>query len=347
MKIRLALYFSLAVIAAMVVYVDHELDRKVAVPEEGRLFRIEKGSSLNSVISDLTAADILQTHPAVIRAYGLAIRFMGTVKAGEYRIMPDMSLRDVLMLFRSGKVVQRQIRFVEGWRFEEWRQHLAGNEHIRHTIDEETGRDIMKMLGIQMDEHPMHPEGQFYPDTYQFTSGETDLSILKRAYDRMQRVLHEEWQRRNLGGVLDSPYEALIIASIVERETGYQPDRGRIARVFINRLEKNMRLQSDPTVIYGLGDQYDGDLVRSHLKHDSPYNTYRHRGLPPTPISNPGRPSIRATMQPEPGDYLYFVGRGDGTSQFSSTLAEHNEAVTRYQKAGRVEQYRSVPEVDQ
>lgn len=343
MKIRIFLYLSVAVIAALVVYVDHELDKKIAVPEEGRLFQIEKGSSLNSVISKLTASDIVQTNPAVTRAYGLANRFMGTVKAGEYRLTPEMSLRDVLTIFRSGQVVQWQITFVEGWRFAQWREHLARNDSIRQTLHDETDGGIMKLLG----KPDTHPEGQFFPDTYHFTSGETDRSILSRAHNRMRRVLQAEWERRSLGGVLDSPYEALIVASIVEKETGYQPDRARIARVFINRLQQNMRLQSDPTVIYGLGERYDGDLIRDHLKHDSPYNTYRYRGLPPTPISNPGRPAIRAAMQPEPGGYLYFVGRGDGTSHFSSTLAEHNEAVTRYQKAGRVENYRSVPEVNQ
>lgn len=343
MKVRVLLYVAVALIIAMIVYVDHELDKRITVPEEGRIFLIESGSSVRSVIAKLATSGIIETSPIVTRAYGLANRFMGTIKAGEYRLMPDMNLREVLALFRSGKVAERQITFVEGWRFSQWREHLGSHDHVKQTLDGHNDFAIMKLLG----KAGVHPEGQFFPDTYHFPAGETDISILRRAHQRMQQILQTEWQRRSAGSLLESSYEVLILASIVEKETGYQPDRPRIARVFINRLELNMRLQSDPTVIYGLDERFDGDLLRVHLKDNSPYNTYQHRGLPPTPISNPGRPAIRAVVQPAAGDYLYFVAKGDGTSHFSSTLAEHNEAVTRYQKSGRVENYRSVPGVEQ
>lgn len=316
-----------------------ELGRPVKVAEGGQLFSIERGASLNSVIAQLSRRGILQTNKVVARGYALLTRSRGTVKAGEYRLEPEMNTGDVLALVRSGKVVKRHITFVEGWTFEQWRAHLAQTARIEPVLVEETPADIMARLG----EKGLRPEGQFFPDTYHFTAGETDLSILRRAHKRIRKVIEEEWRHRRVGSVLSSPYDALILASIVEKETGYEPDRPLIARVFINRLEQGIRLQSDPTVIYGLGDTFDGDLTRRDLRDDSPYNTYRYRELPPTPISNPGLASIRAVMQPAPGDYLYFVGRGDGTSHFSTTLEEHNEAVTRYQKTDRVQDYRSVP----
>ncbi|MBD3646693.1 MAG: endolytic transglycosylase MltG [Pseudomonadales bacterium] len=331
----------LGIAVVVVLVADAELDRPIEVAGEDRIFQIERGASLNAVVSRLARENIIDTHPIIVRIWAMITASRGSIQAGEYRLLPDMTTTDVFVLFRSGKVVQHQITFVEGWTFDQWRTHFQAHEALQHTLDEVSDAGIMKMLG----EADLSPEGQFFPDTYHFTRGESDISVLQRAHKRMKQVLDDEWRQRAVGSVLNSPYEALILASIVEKETGYEPDRKKIARVFINRLERNIKLQSDPTVIYALGDDFDGDLKRSHLKLDSPYNTYSYRGLPPTPISNPGLASLQATMQPSPGDWLYFVGRGDGTSHFSSTLEEHNDAVTRFHKTGRVENYRSVPEV--
>lgn len=339
MKWIVAVLILLLAAVACAVYIDGQLERPVSVPDEGRLFMIERGASLTAVTSRLAREGVTRTHPLITRVWALISMSEGAIQAGEYRLLPDMDTRDVLALFRSGKVVQHEITFVEGWTFNQWRLRLDSHEALEHTLAEKTGFDIMKMLG----EKDLSPEGQFFPDTYHLVRGETDISLLRRAHERMARVLDGEWRQRTVGIQLKTPYEALILASIVEKETGYEPDRTRIARVFVNRLERNMRLQSDPTVIYALGDDFDGDLKRRHLNNDSPCNTYKYRGLPPTPISNPGLASLRAVMRPEPGDWLYFVGRGDGTSHFSSSLEAHNDAVTRFQKTGRVENYKSVP----
>lgn len=324
--------------AGATVYLNLALEQDIRIDAGSLVYNLPKGASINSLSVDLSNRDILSAPPRLFRLYARLTQSEGRLKAGEYRLTPGMTNKSVLALFRSGKVIQRQITFVEGWTFAEWRQALAGQIGLEHTIDNMSGSDIMKSLG----DAGVSPEGQFFPDTYHFTRGETDLSILKRAHERMTETLAKEWQDASDAVAFANPYEALILASIVEKETGYAPDRPKIARVFINRLAKRMRLQSDPTIIYGMKD-FNGDLTRADLSTDSPYNTYVSRGLPPTPICNPGLDSIHATLNPAPGDYYYFVARGDGSSEFSATLEEHNKAVARFQKAGRVKDYRSVP----
>ena len=299
-------------------------------------YLIPNGQSFNALSRDLISNTVLGIPEPVFKLYALLTRYQGTIKAGEYELTRELNAKTLLLKFRQGEVLQRQITFPEGWDFSQWVNHLDANEYLIDTLTP----DSNIMHGLESSQ--LSPEGQFFPDTYRFTRGATDFSILKRAHVRMKQVLEQEWDNRDRSLSLTSPQQALVLASIVEKETGYEPDRVVIASVFNNRLQKRMRLQSDPTVIYGL-DGFSGDLKRSDLKTRTPYNTYVINGLPPTPICNPGMASIRASLNPEPSAYYYFVARGDGSSEFSETLAQHNAAVTRFQKAGRVDGYRSTP----
>lgn len=339
MRLVAGLALAAIVSAALAwVWVLRAMDRPIDTAGESLLYELRAGTSITGLARDLADRHIIDT-PAAFRLYARLTRSDGLLKAGEYRLTADMTSRDVLTLLRSGRVLQRVITFVEGWTFEAWRAHLSTFDAIDHTLVTASDADIMDRLG----KPDTHPEGQFFPDTYQYTRGESDLSILRRAHRRMEDTLREEWARATRRPALSTRYDALILASIVEKETGYEPDRDVIASVFLNRLAQNMRLQSDPTVIYGLAARYRGDLVKSHLSEETPHNTYIIHGLPPTPICNPGLASIRAAMNAPPTDYLYFVARGDGRSEFSETLEEHNRAVVRFQKAGRVDDYRSTP----
>ncbi|HKI74424.1 MAG TPA: endolytic transglycosylase MltG [Pseudomonadales bacterium] len=314
------------------------IDRPIRIDAGHLVYDLSRGTTINSLASDLSRREIIATPSLVFRLYARLTRSEGRLKAGEYRLDPGMTSRSLLVMFRAGKVIQRQVTFVEGWTFADWRRMLSAQQGLEQTIRDKTGAQVMALLG----EPDVAPEGEFFPDTYHYTRGETDLSILERAHRRMVETLAREWHEGSDAVAFSSPYQALILASIVEKETGYEPDRPKVARVFINRLAKHMKLQSDPTIIYGLKD-FNGDLTRADLKADTPYNTYTAFGLPPTPICNPGLDAIHATLNPDPGDFYYFVARGDGSSEFSRTLKEHNDAVARFQKAGRVEDYRSAP----
>jgi len=298
------------------------------------------GSSLYGITNDLVDQGIVTTPERLFRYYALLTRSEGTLKAGEYDISVVGSTADLLDLLRSGVVIQRQITFLEGWTFAQWRQHLAGEQALEHVLAETSDLAVMAELGKP---HTL-PEGWFFPDTYHFMRGESDKDVLRRAHAKMGDIMNEEWPGRSVGDAIADFYQALIIASIIEKETGSPADRGKISRVFVNRLQRNMRLQSDATVIYGLGEKFEGDLKRSHLKQTSPYNTYVNVGLPPTPIGMPGLASIRAALHPDPGEFLFFVAKGDGTSYFSDNLVEHNAAVERYQRSGRREDYQSNPQ---
>ena len=227
----------------------------------------------------------------------------------------------------AGKVIQYALTIPEGLTFRQIMQLLRQQPELRHTLADDSPAAVMQAIG----EPGQSPEGRFYPDTYHFPRGTTDVQFLRRAYRTMAGVLQQEWQARDTGLPYKTPYDALIMASIIEKETAVPAERERIAGVFVRRLEKGMRLQTDPTVIYALGQSYDGNIHRRDLSLDSPYNTYRHAGLPPTPIAAPGRDSIDAALHPAPGEELYFVARGDGSHEFSRTLEEHNRAVARYQ----------------
>ena len=290
---------------------------------------VVKGANFNGVLRDWHNRGYLSSSRQ--RWYlSLYARLTGqdaAMKAGEYRLGPGMRAIDLSALLVSGKVVLHELTLVEGWRFSQALQAVKDNTALTSTLPEYTAAAVMTGLGRP----ELHPEGRFYPDTYRFPRGATDLAFLQRAFNRMEELLAAEWQTRAGGLPYKNADEALIMASIVERETSVAAERFDIAGVFVRRLQKGMRLQTDPTVIYGLGAAFDGNIRRRDLIADTPYNTYTRRGLPPTPNCLPGRASIHAALHPAPGNSLYFVAKGDGSHYFSATLAEHNAAVRKYQ----------------
>lgn len=250
------------------------------------------------------------------------------IKAGSYELEPGITPERLLQKLARGEESLRALTLVEGWNWHQVRQALAHADQLRPDSAQLSDADLMKLLGRP----GVMPEGRFFPDTYTYSKGTSDLKVLQRALRAMDKRLAQAWAVRSPESVLKTPEEALILASIVEKETGKASDRKLVSCVFQNRLRVGMPLQTDPTVIYGLGDRYDGRLHKVDLQTDSPYNTYLRPGLPPTPIAMPGKASLLAAVQPAPGNYLYFVSRGDGTSQFSASLGEHNRAVNTYQR---------------
>jgi UPF0755 protein len=270
----------------------------------------------------------LLDQPQVWVAWSRLTRSDSTLKAGEYELQPGLTPRGLLALLSSGQVMLHSITFIEGSSFVDVRNALAANEAVLNENANRSDADIMRALG----EPELHPEGQFFPDTYRFPRGTTDLELLTIAHRRMQDELRKVWETRATDLPLASSYEALILASIVEKETALARERAQISGVFVERLRRGMRLQTDPTVIYGMGLSYSGNIRRADLSRDTPYNTYTRPGLPPTPIAMPSRESLQAAVQPDVTGALFFVatGAGDGSHYFSKTLAEHNLAVRRY-----------------
>jgi UPF0755 protein len=250
------------------------------------------------------------------------------MRAGSYEIAPGTSPKRLLSMLVRGEESLRTVTMVEGWNWRQVRQALAKAEHLKPDSRALSDEALMTQLGRP----GVAPEGRFYPDTYSYAKGSSDLAVLKRAMKAMDKQLQHAWEVRQPGAALQSPEQALILASIVEKETGKAQDRAQISGVFNNRLRIGMRLQTDPTVIYGLGEAFDGDLRRVHLTTDNPWNTYTRGGLPPTPIAMPGKASLLAAVQPAKTSAIYFVAKGDGSSHFSATLDEHNRAVNRYQR---------------
>lgn len=306
--------------------------------EEALVQEVERGASLSAVARSLEGAGVL-AHPRLLVAWGRLTGDADRIQAGEYRIEPGTDLRGLLAQLVEGRVLQRRLTLLEGWRFAEVRRALAAAPRLEQTVGELNDEELMARLG-----HPgVSPEGRFFPDSYAYVAGTRDLDLLARAAERMERILEEVWAERAFGLPLESKEEALVLASLVEKETGLPEDRGRIAAVFLRRLERGMRLQTDASVIFGLGEAFDGNLTRADLARPTPWNTYVHRGLPPTPIALPGRAALEAAVDPPETDALYFVARGDGSSEFSATLEAHRAAVRRYQLEGRREDYRSSP----
>jgi len=263
------------------------------------------------------------------RVFALAARMTGQdtlLKAGVYEVKQGDTLLTVLSRIAHGDMVYRQIVFVEGWTYRQIRAALASHPDVRQTLSGRDDKDILASLGATQD----HLEGLFFPDTYRFVPGTSDLALLAMAHQALQRELALAWATREPDLPLKSPYDALILASIIEKETGHGPERARIGGVFVNRLRVGMPLQTDPTVIYGMGDAYRGRIRKRDLQTDTPWNTYVRSGLPPTPIAAAGRAALAAAVQPERHHYLYFVSRGDGTSEFAGSLAEHNRNVRQY-----------------
>ena len=315
-------------------YGDHEIANSTK-----QSFVIEPGDSLGRITARLNNAGVIE-YPEVFQVLARVDGVATALQAGDYLIESGISYRELMGIFVEGRVQYYSVTLVEGRALKEALTIL--NEHPKlvrpMSLSEVTNmvKDMLKDIG-----EDENPEGLFYPDTYNFEAGATVESILRTSYERLEAVLAEEWQQRQNDLPYDSPYEALIMASIIEKETGVPAERPDIAGVFVRRLEKRMRLQTDPTVIYGMGDRYKGQLNRRMLREYTPYNTYVIKTLPPTPIALVGREAIHAALNPSSGRALYFVARGDGTHYFSDTLAEHNQAVRKYQIVERREDYRS------
>jgi UPF0755 protein len=293
------------------------------------LIDIPTGMSLRSLARELTALGLLD-HPWFFLVLAHLSGQAPRIKAGEYEITPGTTPVALLDKLVRNQVYQRSITLIEGWTATQLLANLARDDRLVPELEGATPATLMTALGRP----GQSPEGRFFPDTYHFTKGTSDLDLLKRAAQAMDQVLAEEWRNRAPGLPLESPEQALILASIIEKETGLASERAAIAGVFVRRLQLGMRLQTDPTVIFGLGEAFDGDLRRADLLRDTPYNTYTRTGLPPTPIALPGRAAIRAALHPAAGNSLYFVAKGDGSHWFSASLEEHNQAVRRFQLGG-------------
>ncbi len=309
-------------------YAVHEY-RTTPLIAEGAAVRltVEPGTGIRQLSRQLQTKGLVD-HPKV---FALLARLDGKahqLRAGVYEIRGGLTARDLLDRIARGESIQEQIRFIEGWTFRQVRAVLDAHTGVRHDTKGMAESEILEKVGAI----EKSPEGLFFPDSYHFAAGTSDIVLLRQAYARMRKILEGAWSGRASDLPVRSPYEALILASIVEKETGRPADRPLIGAVFANRLRIGMRLQSDPTVIYGMGSRFDGNLRRADLEADTPYNTYTRIGLPPTPIAAPGAASIAAVMNPPASPALYFVARGDGTSEFSATLDEHNRAVARFQR---------------
>ncbi|MDX1454018.1 MAG: endolytic transglycosylase MltG [Gammaproteobacteria bacterium] len=321
---------GLVIIASASAYVWHFWQEQPLAFDEPVTITVEPGASLGRVAARLEGEGIV--------ASALELRLLArienkahAIKAGEYRVEPGITLAGLLDKLVAGDVVQYEFTIVEGMNWRELRAKLLAEPALVDTISGMSDAEVMAALG----ESELHPEGQFLPETYRFTRGTTDLEFLARAHEDLQTALATAWDERVDGIPLDSPYEALILASIIEKETGIPSERREIAGVFTRRLIKGMRLQTDPTVIYGLGEDYTGDIRYRDLRTDTPYNTYTRGGLPPTPIAMAGVAAIEAAVDPAEGKTLYFVATGDGGHVFSETLDEHNRHVRRYQMTRR------------
>ena len=309
------------------VRVHQFLNAPVNVSEQGVDFEIEAGASFRRVSNDLAARGIINK-PRSFRAYARWTGSASEVQAGDYRITAGTTARELLEQFTSGAVKLYSFTIIEGWNRWDLLKALHDNPQLDASMTDEDWPALLETLAADT----THPEGLFLPETYRFPRGTTDRTLLSQAYEHMQVALAEEWAGRAQGLPVNSPYEALVLASIIEKETARADERARIAGVFVRRLQKRMRLQTDPTVIYGIGSGFDGNLRRSDLRADTPYNTYTRHGLPPTPIALPGRAAIKAALHPANGEELYFVatGLGDGSHRFSTTKQEHDAAVAEY-----------------
>lgn len=313
-------------------------DTSLDLGHEPVLFSIAKGNGLIHVANQLQSVGIIND----ARKFIWLARIRGQsrqIKAGEYELESGTTPNLILDLFISGKVKQYSLTLVEGWSYKQMMEAVNAHTKLSHKLDGLGPDEVMMRIGYS----GIHPEGRFLPDTYHFPVNTSDIDFLKRAYEAMEKTLMDEWEKRQSDLPYESAYQALVMASIVEKETSVPSERQMIAGVFVRRLKKRMRLQTDPTVIYGMGDEYQGNIRKRDLRRDTPYNTYTRRGLPPTPIAMPGRDAIHAALQPADGDFLYFVAKGDGSHYFSSTMLEHNKAVRKYQIKRRKNDYRSTP----
>jgi UPF0755 protein len=335
-RLRLTVVGILAVVAlAVAVFglrASQFLNSALAITGDSVVFEIPAGAAFASISRDLAERGYIE-HPDWFRWYARLTGQAGSVRAGEYLIDAGTTPRQLLQIFVAGDVQLYSFSIIEGWTFRELIAALRADDTVEVSIDFEDWPAVLESLGAAEG----HPEGLFLPETYRYPKGTTDVAILRQAHTLMQETLAEEWQGRDVNLPIRSPYEALILASIVEKETALASERPRIAGVFTRRLQQRMRLQTDPTVIYGIGADFNGNLTRRDLRTDTAYNTYTRRGLPPTPIALPGRASINAALHPAPGTEVFFVatGLGDGSHKFSNTKAEHDIAVQEYLRRQR------------
>ncbi len=330
-KVKIKLIFTLVSIVAIFFVWDSYrfMNSEMQLPEQGLQYTFTKGSSASRLVSDLAKQNIID-RAFYFKVWGKLSGKTKKLQAGEYNLEKGLTPFQLLNKMVQGDVKLYAFTIIEGWSFKQLIKALRADNNLQHKLTaSDNNESIMQKIGYA----DQHPEGRFFPETYRFPAGTTDIQFLKRAYLQMEEHLQTEWENKASGLPLKNKYEALILASIVEKESAAPEERPVIAGVFINRLIKNMRLQTDPTVIYGIGDKYDGDIRFRHLREDTPYNTYTRKGLTPTPIAMPGLEAIRAALNPAPTEYLYFVATGEnGRHYFSSTNAEHQRAVTKYQR---------------
>jgi UPF0755 protein len=328
---RLLLLILVLAVASAAVWFWRDFNRFGSTPlhvsASGESIDIGRGTSFKDIVRQLRGEGLSTSAPLYWRLLAERMHVAGRLHAGEYALVPGITPQQLLTNMAQGKVMQRDVTIVDGWTFHDVRQALAKADKLKHDTAGLDDDAIMQKLGAP----DQKPEGQFLPETYAYVKGDSDLDVLRRAHEAMTRTLAALWAQRDPNSPLTKPYDALILASIVEKETGRADERAKVAGVFIRRLQKNMLLQTDPSVIYGMGSSYAGTIHKSDLTTDTPYNTYTRPGLPPTPIAMPGKPAIEAALHPAPGDELYFVARGDGTHIFASTLEEQNKNVACYQ----------------
>jgi UPF0755 protein len=322
--LKIVLLSLLILISLFYIAMLQQLDKTIPV-EDTALLTVESGSSINSWSKVLVKKGWIENR-LWLRSYVRLKPQLAKLKAGTYQVSPETTLSELLNKVVDGQEYQFTITFVEGTTFKQWLSLLSSTEQIKQTLSNKSIAQIAQLLKIDQ----KNPEGWFYPDTYAFPANTTDIAVLKRAHQRMNKELNALWQQKANNLPYKGPYQALIMASIIEKESSKTTEQPLIASVFMNRLAKRMRLQTDPTVIYGLGDRYKGDIKRIHLREKTAYNTYRINGLPPTPIAMPGEKALHAALNPAISDYFYFVSQGNGQHQFSKTLAEHNKAVSRF-----------------
>lgn len=306
---------------------DAFADTPIALAADERILVVESGDGFQDILDKLRALGVEEGHDLEWKALAQEMGVVARLQVGDYTIRHGITPAELLRKLERGDVIHYRFTLVEGWNLREVRAALARNEDLRQTVHELDDAALMAALGRE----GVHPEGRFLPETYHFTRGMSDLDLLRRAMLAMDKALADAWEGRQDDLPLETQDELLILASIIEKETGKAEERPEIAGVFVRRLKLGMRLQTDPTVIYGMGSAYDGNIRRRDLTTDTPYNTYTRGGLPPTPIAMPGRAALEAAANPLPGNTLYFVSRGDGSHVFSATLAEHNRAVACHQ----------------
>jgi UPF0755 protein len=324
---RKLILLSVSLVFIGVVGMSLYANRPLSLPSTPFEFELKQGGNLTSMARELRQAGLLENDWVFV----WMVRLLGKssqIKAGYYAFQKPVTPLELLEIFHKGEVIQRKVSIIEGWSFKQFREVLNTHPDLKHVTMDWSDIEILKKIGAT----ETHPEGIFFPDTYRFAVGSRDITIFKHAYQTMQQRLDVAWAKRESDLPIQTPYQALILASIVEKETGATSDRSMIAGVFVNRLRRGMLMQTDPTVIYGMGEKFDGNLRRRDLVADTIYNTYTRKGLPPTPIALPSMASLQATLHPAKTKALYFVARGDGSSQFSNNLIKHNRAVKKYQK---------------